>query len=77
MSRTKPRDKRLFVGANMPPLRRKHPGDEYDYKNDEVLNWISERPELLMYVFDKLTQGGYIEYDSLNCTWQGVDYDDD
>ena len=28
-----------------------------------------------MYVFDKLTQGGYIEYDPDTGTWQGVDYD--
>ena len=77
MSRTRPKDKRLFVGVNMPPLHRTQPGDEYNYKNDEVLKWISERPGLLMYVFDKLTQGGYIEYKSLNGTWQGVDYDGD
>lgn len=64
MSKIKSRDKRLLVGADMPPLKRTHPGDKYNYKNDEVLKWISERPGLLMYVFDKLAHGGYIEYDS-------------
>ena len=75
MATRKPRDKRLFVAYNMPPLRKTQPGQEYDHKQDEVLKWISERPGLLMYVFDKLVQGKYIEYDSDTGTWQGVDYD--
>lgn len=76
MSRTKSRDKRLFVACDMPRLYRTQPGEKYNYKNDEVLKWISERPGLLIYVFDKLAQGGYIEYNSRTGTWQGVDYDE-
>lgn len=71
------RDKRLLVGNNMPSLHRTQPGEKYSYKQDEVLKWISERPGLLTYVFDKLAQGGYIEYDPETNTWQGVDYDGD
>lgn len=73
MGRAKPKDKRLLVACGMPKLQRTQPGEKYDYKTDEVLKWISERPGLLMYVFDKLTQGGYIEYDSDANIWKGVD----
>lgn len=75
MGRTKPKDKRLLVACEMPPLQRTPSGGSYQYKTDEVLNWISKRPGLLMYVFDKLTQGGYIKYNPDTQTWQGVDYD--
>lgn len=77
MSQKKPRDKRLFVAYDMPPLRRTRPGEKYNCKYDEVLKWISERPGLLMYVFDKLVQGKYIEYDPETGLWQGVYYDGD
>lgn len=77
MSKSKPRDKRLFVGNGMPPLYHTLPGEKYNPWKSEVLKWISERPGLLLYVFDKLTQGGQIVYDPETGKWQGVDYDDD
>lgn len=77
MGRKIPRDKRLLVANEMPPLYRTKPGQGYAYKNDDVLKWISERPGLLMYVFDKLKDGGYIEYNPDLGKWQGVDYDGD
>lgn len=73
----KARDKRLLVAREMPPLKRRQKDAEYSFKEDETLRWISERPGLLSYVFDKLTSGGYIEYDPATGTWRGVDYDDD
>lgn len=75
MGRTKSRDKRLFVACDMPALHKTQPGQKYNYKEDEVLKWISQRPGLLMYVFDKLVQSEYIKYNPNNGTWQGVDYD--
>ena len=78
MAQTKrSRDKRLFVAYDMPPLRKTQPGEKYDCKRDEVLKWISERPGLLAYVFDKLAQGKYIEYDPDTGKWQGADYNGD
>lgn len=71
------RDKRLLVANDMPPLRRTMPGEAYDYKNDEVLKWISERPGLLMYVFDRLTAGKHIVYGPDTGKWQGVDCNGD
>ena len=76
MRKGKPKDKRLFCANDMPPLYRTHPGETYDIKTDEVLKWISERPLLMCYVFDKLSAGGYVAYDSNTGKWQGVDYDD-
>lgn len=78
MGRKKSRDKRLLVACDMPKLYRTKPGCRYNYKNDEVLKWISKRPGLLMFVFDKLVNAGYIIYDPSTCKWQGVevDYDD-
>ena len=70
------KDKRLLIAKGMPPLKRTHSDEKYSYKNDEVLKWIAERPGLLCYVFDKLSNGKYIEYDSTTGTWRGVDYDD-
>lgn len=77
MGKQKARDKRLLVAKKMPVLRRKQLGKEYSLQNDNVLAWISKQTELLAYVSDKLAHEGYIEYDSKNGTWKGVDYDGD
>lgn len=77
MGKNRSTDKRLLVAKDMPPLHRTQPGQQYSYKFDEVLDWISKRPGLLMYVFDKLKDGKYIEYDSDTGTWRGTNYDED
>lgn len=77
MGRKKSRDKRLLVACDMPPLYRTKPGKKYAYVNDDVLGWISKRPGLLMYVFDKLVAAGHIYYDSSTEMWQGVDYEEE
>lgn len=77
MGQKKPQDKRLLVAGNMPPLYHTFPGEKFDIKKSEVLKWISKRPGLLLYVFDKLIQSGQIEYDSKSKKWKGVDYDGD
>lgn len=74
--KSKSKDQRLIVAKDMPPLFRTIPGKEYSYKTDEVFKWISERPGLINYIFDKLAANGYIFYDSSDCKWQGVDYED-
>lgn len=77
MSKSKPRDKRLFVGNEMPSLYHTLPGEKYNPKKSEVLKWISEQLGLLLYVFDKLTQSGQIVYDPVTGKWKGVDFDGD
>ena len=73
----KSKDKRLLVAKDMPPLRRTRVGEKYSYTNDEVFKWISKRPGLLNYVFDKLSQAGYIVYDPETGLWKGVNYEGD
>ena len=77
MSKNRSTDKRLLAEKDMPPLHRTQPGQQYSYISDEVLDWISKRPGLLMYIFDKLKDGKYIEYDSDTGTWRGANYDED
>ena len=77
MSKNRSTDKRLLAAKAMPPLHRTQPGQQYSYISDEVLDWISKRPGLLMYIFDKLKEGKYIEYDSDTGTWRGANYDED
>ena len=77
MSKAKSKDKRLLVAKNMPPLYRTLPEQTYSYKTDEVFAWISQRPGLINYVFDKLSMGGYIVYNPETGKWQGVDYEPD
>lgn len=76
MGKRIPRDKRLFVANDMPPLYRTQPGQPYNYKTDNVYEWMAKRPTLMSYLFDKLSLGGYIEFNQETGTWQGVDYED-
>ena len=76
MERAKAKDTRLLVASGMPPLYRTIPGQSYSHKDDEVLRWISQRPGLLNYVFDKLNSAGFIVYDELTGKWKGVGYED-
>ena len=76
MRKKKPtsKDKRLLVAKDMPPLFRKIPNEKYSYRKDQVLNWISKRPGLLNYVFDKLVASKYIAFDPETGKWKGVDF---
>ena len=76
MGKTKSHDKRLLVAKAMPPLCRTQPGENYSYNRDEVLKWLSNRPSLIDYIFDKLRQSNYIFYDPVSGLWQGVSYDE-
>jgi len=73
----KSNDKRLLVAEEMPPLRRTQPGQPYNYKTDDVLRWISERPGLQGFLFDKLVINGCIYYDPDTGYWVGANYEDD
>lgn len=75
-NKNKSKDKRLLIAKDMPPLRRTPMGESYSYKSDCVLKWISKRPGLLNYIFDKLSANGYIFYDKETGLWQGIDYEE-
>lgn len=72
----KSNDKRLAVAKNMPPLKRTHPGETYSTESDKVLQWLTQQPTLLMFLFDKLAASGCIKYNPNTKEWVGVDYAD-
>lgn len=77
MTKKKRRNKNLKFAANMPPLYHTLPGEDFSHDKSEVLEWISERPGLLNYVFSHAANAKEIFYDSSTGKWQGVDYEED
>lgn len=73
-------DKRLNIAKEMPPLSHSHAGQPFDVKTSHVAMWLCEQPEIMAYVFDKVsTRGGglgFIAYDSTTGKWKGVGYAD-
>lgn len=67
----------LEIGKKMPPLYHTLPGQEFDYKKSEVLDWIAQQPEMLNFVREQLKSAGYIKYDRKTGLWIGVDYESD
>lgn len=77
MRKKRIQDRRLQVALKMPPLRRKQPNALYEVNADEVTCWIKRQPELILFMFDKLKDNGYIKYDSERGIWQGANWGDD
>lgn len=73
----KKRSKKLNVARNLPPCYHKLPGQKYDVKKSEVINWLIQRPSILEFLWDQFKQSGDIEYDPETGKWQGVDYEED
>lgn len=67
----------LEIGKKMPLLYHTLPGQEFDYKKSEVLDWIAQQPEMLNFVREQLKSAGYIKYDRKTGLWVGVDYESD
>ena len=59
----------------MPPRYHKLPGEDYDIKKSEGVNWLIQCPDILEYVWDQFKQSGDIEYNPETGKWQGVDYE--
>lgn len=76
MSRFK-RSKKLQPGRIMPPLYHKLPGEEYDVRKSEVVNWLIRNPSILEYVWDKFKNSNDVVYDPSTGKWQGVDWEGD
>ena len=60
----------------MPRLYHTLPNEEFDYDKSQVLKWISNQPDFLRYIFNKLSNIGYVEYDKVTGTWKGIDVHD-
>lgn len=67
---------RFDAARKMPPLRHSIPGQPFDIRNSEVIQWLIQQPDILKYIFEKANTGLHaIRYDSNTGTWQGADYD--
>lgn len=69
------RSKRLNVGRNLPPSYHKLPGEEYDVRKSEVVNWLIQQPTILEFLWDQFKQSGSVTYDPVTGRWKGIDYD--
>lgn len=72
--------KHLNVCRTMPPLKHKR-GETFDINNSEVIKWLANHPEVLMYVFEVINgrdrkREQLIVFDREAGTWSGVDYHD-
>lgn len=70
------KSKLLDIGKSMPRLYHTLPNEEFDYDKSQVLKWIASQPELLKYMYSKLSSIGYIEYDKTTGLWKGIDVHD-
>lgn len=75
MGRGKPIDKRLNVLRYMPPLHHKLPGKDFDICTSQAIKWLIRNPEILGYLWSKVSMSRLIEYDPDTGTWKGIDYD--
>lgn len=70
------KSKQLNVAKQMPRLRHRIPGEEYDNKKSEVINWIVSQPEIRQWLFDKLKSYGYIAYLKEPGQWVGIEHEE-
>lgn len=69
MFKKKNYDKRFEIFREMPVLNHS-PGEEFDPDNSEVLAWIKEQPDLLLYLMETAKRRGLISFK--NGKWSGV-----
>ena len=72
----KKRNSKLLFANNMPPLYHTQPGENYYWKNSDVLKWLAARPALIEYLFETV-KNKEIVYNPDTGKWQGVNYDED
>ncbi len=77
---TRSRQKHMAEAKHMPPLRHTQPDKPFDICNSAVVDWLCSQPCIREYIFDLARKGsnigvGYIEYDVITKTWQGIDYE--
>lgn len=70
------RSKKLDVAKNLPPSYHKLPGEEYNVKKSEVVQWLMQRPSILEFIWDQIKQSGDVIYNQDTGKWQGIDYED-
>ena len=76
-SKLKKRSKLLDVSKKLPPSYHTIPGQEFNVKKSEVINWLIDQPEILNYLWNNIKQSGDVFYDSETGIWTGVDWEGD
>lgn len=71
----KNRSKLLSVARHMPPLRHTIPGQAFDIRKSEVVQWLISKPEILNWLWNQIKTGEVV-YNPETEKWQGIDYDD-
>lgn len=69
------RSEKLKIARKLPPSYHTVPGEEFDIKKSEVMQWLLNQPDILNYLWNNIKQSGDVEYDSDTGIWTGVDYD--
>ncbi|MBP1764156.1 MAG: hypothetical protein H6Q65_1214 [Firmicutes bacterium] len=69
--------KNLEAARCMLPLRHSIPGQDFDIKNSEAIQWLIESPDILNYVWNNLKNSDFVFYNPETGKWQGVDYEPD
>ncbi len=57
----------------MPPLRHQLQDEEFDESKSEVINWLSQQPEIRRAMFDYYRTTQAIMFDKDSGTWKGRD----
>jgi len=66
---------KIDVASNLPPLYHKLPGEEYNPKKSEVIQWLIQRPSILEFLWDHVKQSGLVVYNQATGKWQGIDHE--
>ncbi|OEC03150.1 hypothetical protein GY31_03325 [Lysinibacillus sphaericus] len=73
----KKRSKNLEVARNLPPSYHTLPGEVFDIRNSEVINWLIKQPEILNYLWNNIKNSDDVEYNPATGVWTGVEYNVD
>lgn len=77
MSWNRKTSEKLEVIKQMPPSYHTLPGQKFDIKKSEVVQWLVDQPEILNNLWNRLKQSGFVKYDSDTGLWTGVDYEEE
>lgn len=70
----KQRSAKLCIAKQMPELRHTIPGEKFDVKKSEVVQWLISQPDILQYLFNHIKNTDIVYVPEYG-TWVGVDYE--
>lgn len=71
------RTHKFDAARKMPPLYHSIPGQPFDIRKSQVVQWLISQPDILSYIFTKAGIGTKsIHYNPTTGKWQEADYDD-